>query len=78
VIPDHIHLLFILGANITLAGCMRLFKGPLTPALREHNLRWAKLTRTEKRWSAYFCSAGDWSWFEPLANAGAPFPPWLE
>ena len=40
VMPDHIHLLFGLGANTSLGDCLRLFKGPLTPLLRKHGISW--------------------------------------
>jgi hypothetical protein len=38
--PDHLHLLFSLGARHLLADCIRLFKGPLTPIFRTQSLRW--------------------------------------
>ena len=38
--PDHLHVLFTLGANASLPECLRLFKGRLTPSLRKHHLSW--------------------------------------
>src|SRR5258708_18930723 len=32
IMPDHIHILFTLDEKISLAGCLRLFKGRMTPA----------------------------------------------
>ncbi|MSU22870.1 MAG: transposase [Opitutus sp.] len=40
VMPDHLHVLFTLGGKISLADCLRLFKGRLSPALRAHRLAW--------------------------------------
>lgn len=40
VMPDHVHVLFVLGPTATLEACMRLFKGRLSPALRSHQLSW--------------------------------------
>ena len=40
IMPDHVHLLVELGLEAELAGCMRLFKGPLTPLLRSRRLVW--------------------------------------
>jgi len=40
VMPDHLHILFTLGAASSLAEVLRLFKGRLTPALRKHHLAW--------------------------------------
>ena len=42
LMPDHFHLLATLGDRGDLSGAMRLFKGPLTPVLRQHGLRWQK------------------------------------
>ncbi|HVU25320.1 MAG TPA: transposase [Opitutus sp.] len=40
IMPDHFHLLFILGEAASLSTVLRRFKGPLTPVLRAHRLRW--------------------------------------
>lgn len=40
VMPDHLQALFTLGPNSPLAEVLRLFKGPLTPALRPSRLSW--------------------------------------
>jgi putative transposase len=42
LMPDHFHLLFTLGTDRELPAVMRLLKGPLTPMLRKHGLRWQK------------------------------------
>lgn len=38
--PDHIHLLVTLGEKRGLSEAVRLFKGPLTPAVRNAQARW--------------------------------------
>src|SRR2546426_479523 len=38
LMPDHFHLLATLGPRGDLSEAVRLFKGPLTPTLREHDL----------------------------------------
>ncbi|MBI5770539.1 MAG: transposase [Verrucomicrobia bacterium] len=40
LMPDHFHLLATLGSSGDLSAAMRLFKGPLTPTLRQHDLHW--------------------------------------
>ena len=40
VMPDHLHLLVTLGLRSQLSGCVRMFKGRLTPALRKAGLAW--------------------------------------
>lgn len=40
VMPDHIHLDFVLGESVDLAEAMRQFKGPISAALREAGLKW--------------------------------------
>lgn len=40
VMLDHVHALVRLGGTAPLAECLRSFKGPLTPALRQHAVRW--------------------------------------
>jgi REP element-mobilizing transposase RayT len=40
IMPDHLHLLVILGESSELSALVRSFKGRLTPRLREHGLRW--------------------------------------
>ena len=40
VMPDHLHVLFTLGEHIALSECLRLFKGRLSPVLRNHKLSW--------------------------------------
>ncbi len=40
VMPDHLHVLFTLGPNSTLAEVLRLFKGRLTPSFRPARLSW--------------------------------------
>lgn len=40
VMPDHIHLLVQLTGDVSLAECMRMFKGRVTPALRRAGLKW--------------------------------------
>ncbi len=40
VMPDHVHVLFALGPTATLEACVRLFKGRLSPTLRNHQLTW--------------------------------------
>jgi REP element-mobilizing transposase RayT len=40
LMPDHFHVLATLGPGGDLSGTVRLFKGPLTPMLRTHGLRW--------------------------------------
>lgn len=40
VMPDHVHLLVVLGRTLNLAEVLRIFKGPLTPALRSAGLAW--------------------------------------
>lgn len=40
IMPDHIHLLFVLGDTFPLAECLRRFKGRLSLVLRTHGLRW--------------------------------------
>ena len=40
VMPDHVHLLLNLGSGGSLADCIRLFKGRLSPKLRAHRLQW--------------------------------------
>jgi REP element-mobilizing transposase RayT len=42
VMPDHIHLVVVLGESANLASAIRLFKGRLTPRLRLGGLRWQK------------------------------------
>jgi len=37
----------------------------------------AKLISAGQRWPGYYCSAGDWTWFEPLTDSSRPFPEWL-
>jgi len=38
--PDHVHLLAVIGQSTNVAGAVRLFKGRLTPVLRKGGLRW--------------------------------------
>jgi len=38
--PDHVHLLAEINSAPGLAGAVRLFKGRLTPVLRQVGLRW--------------------------------------
>ncbi len=40
LMPDHFHLLATLGGAQDISAVVRLLKGPLTPALRQHGLRW--------------------------------------
>jgi putative transposase len=40
IIPDHIHVLAEISEPPGLAGAVRLFKGRLTPLLRNHGLSW--------------------------------------
>lgn len=40
LMPDHIHLLMTVGPKADLSEAMRLFKGPLTPLLRQQGLQW--------------------------------------
>lgn len=40
VMPDHVHLVMTLGDGATLQECVRLFKGRLSPSLRNQNLHW--------------------------------------
>ncbi len=40
VMPDHIHLLFTLGTQLSLSESLRLLKGRLSPALRKQRLNW--------------------------------------
>jgi REP element-mobilizing transposase RayT len=40
VMPDHVHILARLGVESSLEDCLRLFKGRLAPALRQHGLSW--------------------------------------
>jgi REP element-mobilizing transposase RayT len=40
LMPAHFHLLFTLGESAQLSDALRLFKGPLSPVLRAHHLRW--------------------------------------
>ena len=69
VMPDHLHVLFTLGANSTLGEILRLFKGRLTPALRSSHLAsrishgrtattitWCALPRTASLLSSIFSS----------------------
>jgi REP element-mobilizing transposase RayT len=42
LMPDHFHLLATLGEHADLSEVVRRFKGPLTPILRQHSLRWQK------------------------------------
>lgn len=51
--PDHLHLLIVLGTAHTLSSAIRLFKGRLTSVLRNHGVHWQRafydhrLTRNE-------------------------------
>ena len=38
--PDHVHLLVVIGDASDLAGAVRLFKGRLVPVLRKAGLQW--------------------------------------
>ncbi len=38
--PDHLHLLAVIGGATHLSDAVRLFKGRLAPVLRKRNLRW--------------------------------------
>lgn len=38
--PDHVHLVFSLGETVSLAECVRLFKGRLCSFLRPHRVQW--------------------------------------
>jgi REP element-mobilizing transposase RayT len=38
--PDHLHLLITLGPDAVLSAVVRLFKGRLTPCLRQSEARW--------------------------------------
>lgn len=38
--PDHLHLLVVLGENHALSEVIRLFKGRLSPPLRRAGLHW--------------------------------------
>jgi putative transposase len=106
VMPDHLHLLFVLGSAFSLAECLRRFKGRPSPKMRLHALSWqegyyehrmraeddrcpvffyvflnpyrANLVPISQKWTGYFCSAHDWSWFAPLTNSCGPFPEWLD
>lgn len=40
VMPDHLHMLVRLEQGSTLAECMRLLKGRMSPILRECDLKW--------------------------------------
>jgi putative transposase len=40
IMPDHLHLLLTLGPGTNLSSVVRLFKGRLTPMLRQHQARW--------------------------------------
>jgi putative transposase len=40
VMPDHMHFVFSLGENITLADCLRRFKGRTAPMLNRANMKW--------------------------------------
>ncbi len=42
VMPDHVHLLFVLGEKADLAPVVRLFKGRLAPTLRTAGLKWQR------------------------------------
>ena len=42
VMPDHLHLLVVLGESMELAESLRLFKGRMAPQLRKHDLRWER------------------------------------
>jgi len=42
VMPDHVHLLFVLGETADLASAVRLFKGRLAPTLRMAGLKWQR------------------------------------
>jgi putative transposase len=48
VMPDHLHLLIVLGERIGLHDAIRLFKGRLAPVLRVAKLRWQR-TYFERR-----------------------------
>lgn len=40
IMPDHIHFLISLGSTASLTDAVRLFKGRLSPVLRQAGLRW--------------------------------------
>ncbi|MDB6113889.1 MAG: Transposase like protein, partial [Lacunisphaera sp.] len=40
IMPDHLHLVVALGENRSLSAGVRLFKGRLTPALRNTGAQW--------------------------------------
>jgi REP element-mobilizing transposase RayT len=40
VMPDHLHLLLVLGEAANLSATIRLFKGRLAPVLRERGMHW--------------------------------------
>ena len=40
IMPDHLHLLVTLGMTADLSSVVRLFKGRLTPILRQHGAAW--------------------------------------
>jgi putative transposase len=42
VMSDHLHLFVTLGEHHELSAAIRLFKGPLTPVLRNAGLRWQR------------------------------------
>jgi REP element-mobilizing transposase RayT len=42
VMPDHIHLLITLEADVPLSSVIRNWKGPLTPVLRRNGLSWQR------------------------------------
>ena len=42
IMPDHVHLLVQLGAHAPLSDTVRLLKGRLAPALRQHRLSWQR------------------------------------
>jgi putative transposase len=59
LMPDHLHLLVTLRQRGSLSATMRLFKGPLTPKLRKHGLRWQenfydhRLRSIEELWPTF-------------------------
>jgi len=40
IMPDHLHLLVSLGQTLDLSSVIRLFKGRMTPLLRQHQAAW--------------------------------------
>jgi REP element-mobilizing transposase RayT len=42
VMPDHLHLLIVLGETLPLSEAIRQFKGRLAPLLRTHGLGWER------------------------------------